>query len=115
MADVLLEGKSLREHPIFSLGFTSVSPLRWPDSALDVFRVSSGYGIPLMVNSEVISGATGPVTLAGTLALANAEALSGVTIAQLLEPARPVVSISALLISSTCVSLKPSPARPRED
>jgi len=91
MAEVLLEGKSLREHPIFSLGFTSVSPLRWSDSALEVFRVSSGHGIPLMINSEVISGATGPVTLAGTLVLANAEALSGVTIAQLLEPGRPVV------------------------
>jgi len=91
MADVLLDGKSLKEHPIFSLGFTCVSPLRWSDSALEVFRVSSGYGIPLMINSEVISGATGPVTLAGSLVLANAEALSGVAIAQLLEPGRPVV------------------------
>ncbi|HSB07635.1 MAG TPA: trimethylamine methyltransferase family protein [Thermodesulfobacteriota bacterium] len=91
MAEVLLKGKSLREHPIFSLGFTCVSPLRWSDSALEVFRVSSGYGIPLMINSEVISGATGPVTLAGTLALANAEAMSGVAIAQLLEPGRPIV------------------------
>jgi len=91
MADVLLNGKSLKNHPIFSLGFTCVSPLRWSDSALEVFRVSSGYGIPLMINSEVISGATGPVTLAGSLVLANAEALSGVVIAQLLEPGRPVV------------------------
>jgi len=91
MADVLLEGRPLRDHPILSFGFTIVSPLRWSDSALEVFRVSSGYGIPLMINSEVISGATAPVTLAGSLVLANAEALSGVTIAQLLEPARPVV------------------------
>jgi len=91
MADVLLEGRSLKDHPIFSLGFTCVSPLRWSDSALEVFRVSSGYAIPLMINSEVISGATGPVTLAGSLVLANAEALSGVVIAQLLEPQRPVV------------------------
>jgi trimethylamine--corrinoid protein Co-methyltransferase len=44
-----------------------------------------------MINSEVISGATGPVTLAGSLVLANAEALCGVAIAQLLEPGRPVV------------------------
>jgi trimethylamine--corrinoid protein Co-methyltransferase len=91
MADVLLEGRSLKNNPIFSLGFTCVSPLRWSDSALEVFRVSSGYGIPLMINSEVISGATGPVTLAGSLVLANAEALSGVAIAQLLESGRPVV------------------------
>ncbi|MGE5254418.1 MAG: trimethylamine methyltransferase family protein [Planctomycetaceae bacterium] len=91
MADVLLEGRPLKEHPILSFGFTIVSPLQWSDSALEVFRLSSGYGIPLMINSEVISGATGPVTLAGTLALANAEALSGVVIAQLLEPGRPLV------------------------
>ncbi len=91
MANVLLDGGSLKDHPIFSLGFTCVSPLRWSDSALEVFRVSSGYSIPLMINSEVISGATGPVTLAGSLVLANAEALSGVAIAQLLEPGRPVV------------------------
>ncbi|MGQ9645053.1 MAG: trimethylamine methyltransferase family protein [Thermodesulfobacteriota bacterium] len=91
MADVLLDGKTLKEHPIFSLGFTAVSPLRWSDSALEVFRASSGYGIPLMINSEVISGTTGPVTLSGSLVLANAEALSGITIAQLLEPRRPVV------------------------
>lgn len=91
MAEVLLEGKSLREHPILSFGFTIVSPLQWSSSALEVFRVSSGHGIPLMVNSEVIAGATGPVTLAGALALANAEALSGIVIAELLEPGRPVV------------------------
>jgi trimethylamine---corrinoid protein Co-methyltransferase len=91
MADVLLEGKPLRENPILSFGFTIVSPLRWSDSALEVFRVSSGQGIPMMVNSEVICGATGPVSLAGALTLANAEALSGIVIAQLLEPGRPVV------------------------
>jgi len=91
MADVLLEGKSLKEYPILSFGFTCVSPLRWSDSALEVFRVSSGYSLPLMINSEVICGVTGPVTLAGSLALATAEALSGVTIAQLLEPGRPVI------------------------
>jgi trimethylamine---corrinoid protein Co-methyltransferase len=91
MADVLLDGRPLKENPILSFGFTCVSPLRWSDSALEVFRVSSGYEIPLMINSEVISGATAPVTLAGSLVLANAEALSGLTIAQLLEPGRPVV------------------------
>jgi trimethylamine--corrinoid protein Co-methyltransferase len=91
MADVLLDGKPLRENPILSFGFTIVSPLQWSNSALEVFRVSSGHGIPLMINSEVICGATGPVSLAGALVLANAEALSGVTIAQLLEPGRPVV------------------------
>jgi trimethylamine--corrinoid protein Co-methyltransferase len=45
----------------------------------------------MMINAEPTAGSTSPVTLAGTLALANAEALSGVVILQLLEPGRPVV------------------------
>jgi trimethylamine--corrinoid protein Co-methyltransferase len=91
MTDVLLEGKLLREYPVFSIGVTAESPLQWGDFALEVMRISSGYGIPLGINSEVISGATAPVTLAGSLVLANAEVLSGITIAQLLETGRPVV------------------------
>lgn len=91
MADILLDGKNLRENPILSIGVTAESPLKWGDFALDVIRVSSGYGIPLAINSEVIVGATSPVTLAGSLVLANAEALCGIVITQILEPERPVI------------------------
>lgn len=45
----------------------------------------------MMINSEPTAGATSPVTLGGTLMLANAEALSGVVIVQTLEPGRPCV------------------------
>jgi trimethylamine--corrinoid protein Co-methyltransferase len=91
MAQVLLDGKSIAEAPIFSLGYTAVSPLRWSDLALNAFRESSGHKVPLMINAEPAGGVTAPVTLAGELVLANAEALSGVVIVQALEPGRPVV------------------------
>jgi trimethylamine--corrinoid protein Co-methyltransferase len=91
MAQVLLDGPSLAQSPIFSLGFTAVSPLRWSDLALGVFRHSSGYGVPMMVNSEPAGGVSAPATLAGELVLGNAEALSGVVICQALEPGRPLV------------------------
>jgi trimethylamine--corrinoid protein Co-methyltransferase len=91
MAQVVLDGKPLCRFPIFSLGYTAVSPLRWSDLALGAFRESSGHGIPMMVNSEPGGGVTAPVTLAGELVLANAEALSGVVICQALEPGRPLV------------------------
>ena len=91
MAEVLLDGTPLRERPIVSFGYTAVSPLQWSSSALELFRKTSGHGAPMMVNAEPTAGVTSPVTLAGTLALANAEALSGVVITQLLEPGRPVV------------------------
>jgi trimethylamine--corrinoid protein Co-methyltransferase len=91
MAELLLDGTPIRERPIFSLGYTAVSPLRWTASALAIFERSSGHGIPTMVNGEPTAGTTGPVTLAGSIALANAEVLSGLVILQMLEPGRPCI------------------------
>jgi len=91
MAHVVLDGKSLADSPIFSLGYTAVSPLRWSELGLGAFRESSGHGVPMMVNSEPAGGVSAPATLAGELVLGNAEALSGVVICQALEPGRPLV------------------------
>jgi len=87
----VLVGGRLAESPIFSLGYTAVSPLRWSELAAAVFRESSGHGLPLMINAEPGGGVTAPATLAGELVLGNAEALSGVVICQALEPGRPLV------------------------
>ena len=91
MGEVLVGGSTLRERPVYSLGYTAVSPLTWSPVALELFRKSSGHGVPIMINAEPVAGATGPVTIAGSIALANAEALGGLTILQLLEPGRPCV------------------------
>lgn len=112
MGEALAGGQTLRERPVYSLGFTSVSPLCWSPTALEVFRKSSGAGVPIMINAEPICGATGPVTLAGALALANAEALGGLTIVQLLEPGRPCVfnvGFSHMLDMRTAVTRSGSP------
>ena len=89
MAKVLSGGKSLRENPIFGVGFTAHGPLRWTSLALGVFRATSGYGIPCTINGEPMAGASAPVTLAGTAAVGTAEILSGIVVNQMLEPGRP--------------------------
>jgi len=91
MAEVLSEGKSLVDHPFLSFGYSIVSPLHWTRAALELFLRTSGHGLPMMVNSEPLAGGTAPITLAGLLAQANAEALSGIVILQVLEPGRPCV------------------------
>jgi trimethylamine--corrinoid protein Co-methyltransferase len=91
MAHVILDGTSVARSPIFSLGYTAVSPLRWSSVALAAFRESSGFGVPMMVNAEPAGGVTAPATLAGELVVGNAEALSGLVICQALEPGRPLV------------------------
>jgi len=87
----VLCGGELRERPVFSMGFTAHGPLRWTRLALDIFLRSAGDGIPVMVNGEPSAGASGPVTLAGTLAVGNAEVLAGIVINQVIEPGRPVI------------------------
>ncbi len=89
MAKALSGGKSVRENPIFGVGFTAHGPLRWTSLALGVFRATSGYGIPCTINGEPMAGASAPVTLAGTAAVGTAEILSGIVVNQMLEPGRP--------------------------
>jgi trimethylamine---corrinoid protein Co-methyltransferase len=91
MADVILDGKSLKENMFFTLGYSIVSPLTWSETALDLFYKTRGYGIPIMINSEPLAGGTSPVTLAGSLAMADAEVLSGIVINQIIEPGRPCI------------------------
>jgi trimethylamine--corrinoid protein Co-methyltransferase len=91
MSDVILDGKTLRDNMFFTLGYSIVSPLTWSETALDLFYRTKGYGIPIMINSEPLAGGTSPVTLAGSLAMADAEVLSGIVINQILEPGRPCI------------------------
>ncbi len=91
MARVLAGGASLRDRPVFSMGFTAHGPLRWTHLALDIFARSAGDGIPVMVNGEPVAGASGPVTLAGAAAVGHAEILAGIAVNQVLEPGRPVI------------------------
>jgi trimethylamine--corrinoid protein Co-methyltransferase len=112
MGQVLAGGASLRDCPVVSFGYSIVSPLHWSATGLGVFRNTAGHGLPLMINSEPMGGGTAPVTLAGCLVLANADALSGVVIAQLLERGRPIVfnlGFAHVLDMSTSVALTGAP------
>jgi trimethylamine--corrinoid protein Co-methyltransferase len=112
MGQVLAGGEPLRRRPVVSFGYSIVSPLHWTATGLGVFRNTAGHGLPLMINSEPMGGGTAPVTLAGCLVLANADALSGVVIAQLLERGRPVVfnlGFAHVLDMSTSVALTGAP------
>jgi len=113
MASRVVGGReSLRKRPILSMGHVSVPPLRWSTNALKVFIESAEYNIPVNVESEAITGATSPITLAGTVALANAEVLSGIVFNQMLKEGRPTfysigMSHTMDMKTSTCLSATP--------
>ena len=78
-------------HPWLSIGFTAHGPLRWTELALEIYRRTAGCGLPVTVNGEPMAGASGPVTLAGSAAVGNAEILAGLVVNQILEPGRPCI------------------------
>jgi len=79
------------DYPWFSVGFTAHGPLRWTNLALEIFVRTAGRGIPTTINGEPMAGVSGPMTLAGSAAVGNAEILAGIVINQLLEPGRPCI------------------------
>ncbi|HHW10820.1 MAG TPA: hypothetical protein GXX29_12685 [Firmicutes bacterium] len=90
-AEAISEMKTVFPGNWFSMGFTAHGPLRWTHLALDIFRKTAGKRIPATINGEPMAGVTGPVSLAGTIAVGNAEILAGIVVNQVLEPGRPVI------------------------
>ena len=67
-----------------------VSPLKHMETGLKILVACARYGLPVIIGPIVQAGATGPATLAGTLALENAEILTAIVLVQALGPGVPV-------------------------
>jgi trimethylamine--corrinoid protein Co-methyltransferase len=83
--------EQLRRKPMLLCIVNSVSPLQWDmknvGGALEYARLRQ----PVALTPEIMAGATGPVTLAGTMVQHNAEVLSMLTLMQLMYPGTPVI------------------------
>jgi trimethylamine--corrinoid protein Co-methyltransferase len=79
------------EGPIFSMGGCPTTPLVYTGEVCSRLLTAVPKGIPFLIVSGAMAGATAPVTLAGTLVVQNAEILAGVTLAQLLRPGAPLI------------------------
>jgi trimethylamine--corrinoid protein Co-methyltransferase len=67
------------------------SPLIYSESQMDGLLAAAKHNLPVMVNSSAVTGATAPITLAGTLVIMNAEILAGIVVAQLARPGAKVI------------------------
>lgn len=87
------------------------SPLQHTEVVLRKVLMMADHGLPFVYAPGPVDGATAPVTPAGALAMANAEVLSGIAIAQLRRRGAPVVwgSGSGPLDMRTMVATYPSP------
>jgi trimethylamine--corrinoid protein Co-methyltransferase len=79
-----------QQPPMISI-LCSRTPLGYDDRMLGAIMTYAEAGMPQLISSLCIAGATSPVTLEGTLVVQNAEILAGIVLTQLIRPGTPVV------------------------
>ncbi len=84
--------ENLRKKPILSF-YTSfgLSPLQQSYKPTRILYEAVSNQIPISVSSAPMAGMTGPMPMAGTLALTHAEVMSGLVMAQMIRPGAPVM------------------------
>jgi trimethylamine--corrinoid protein Co-methyltransferase len=93
MAAVVAGGEErLREKPFLIHYAETTSPLSHSQSGVEKLFLCADEGIPVTYTQGMLAGASGPVTLAGAVAVANAEALSGVVLHQIRKKGAPIIS-----------------------
>jgi trimethylamine--corrinoid protein Co-methyltransferase len=98
---------ALREKPFMMLYAESISPLLYNDESVDKLMFCAEKGIPVTYPPSPNTGGGGPITVAGALALGNAECLVGLVLTQLIRPGTPFLygmNIAALDMKSAIVS-----------
>lgn len=67
------------------------SPLKHPQKPLETLLLSAEWKMPVIYASALMLGASGPVTMAGSMVISIAESLSGLVIHQLKQPGAPFI------------------------
>jgi trimethylamine--corrinoid protein Co-methyltransferase len=87
--------EELRARPILSFMQCAVDPLGHDGPNLEANLVAAEHGLACGFMPMPLAAGTGPATLAGTLVVQNAEALSGVVLLQLASPGTPCLFAGA--------------------
>lgn len=106
MAAVIKGGMDrLRKEPLLFVYSEPTSPLEYSEEAVDALIETAKLGIPVLSAPCVQAGATGPVTLAGTLVQSFVENLTGLILAQLTRKGTPSIigEVSTIMDMRTAV------------
>jgi trimethylamine--corrinoid protein Co-methyltransferase len=89
--------EALQRNPFMALYSEPISPLIHAEESCQKLLFLADKGLPVVYTPAVMIGGTGPVTIAGALVQANAEALSGLLIVQLAREGAPVIGAGGIL------------------
>lgn len=92
MLSILWGGRDkILNKPVVVAKINPVSPLIYAEGMAGALIEYARLGQPLQFPSAAMAGTTGPVTIAGTLAVITAEILAGIALAQIIHPGLPCV------------------------
>jgi len=92
MAEAVAGGaEALQSKPLCACYINVSSALRHNEEALQKLLFMAEKGLPTTYTPVVLRGATGPITPAGAIALANAGELAGLVISQIKREGAPVI------------------------
>jgi trimethylamine--corrinoid protein Co-methyltransferase len=97
----------LRERPFLMLYAEPISPLLFNEDSVAKLLFCAEKGIPVTYPPSPNTGGGGPITMAGAIALGNAECLAGLVLTQLVRPGTPFLygmNVAALDMKSAIVS-----------
>ena len=83
--------EEMKRRPLFHPIACLISPLYIPEDDIEIMMIAGEYGLPVKIPVMPMLGASAPVTLAGLLALGNAEVLGAFTVLQTLYPGNPTL------------------------
>lgn len=85
-----LHTRDLGDKPFIIPYFNPVSPLVMNEGTVDKMKIAIERGLPVIISNYSLSGATTPITPAGTIAVLMAELLAGLVIGQLYKEGAPM-------------------------
>jgi trimethylamine---corrinoid protein Co-methyltransferase len=92
IAEITANDKNtLRQKPNIAIFVESLPPLAITDDTINKVRLMAKEKLPIIYSSGPSLGATGPATIAGCVAMANAEVLGGLVFSQLINEGTPFV------------------------
>jgi len=92
MLGILWGGRDkILNKPVAVAKINPISPLIYAQGMAGALIEYARLGQPLQFPSAAMAGTTGPVTIAGTLAVITAEILAGIALTQIINPGTPCV------------------------
>jgi trimethylamine--corrinoid protein Co-methyltransferase len=91
MARILFGADRIEEHPALLSLINISSPRRLDERMLGALMVYARANQAVIITPFLLSGAMAPVSIAGTLAQQNAEALAGIVFTQMCRAGAPVI------------------------